>query len=728
MRLFADPIRRFVLALALAALPLAALPLAARAAPVSTEHLKVELAPQTQAAVPGSTLYVALHQVIQKGWHTYWRNPGDAGQATQIAWTLPKGWKAGDIVWPTPQRYMTGPLMNYVYADEVYLPVPIEVPADARPGQTVSLKAKADFLVCSDICVPESAEVALDLPVSAGAAPLSPAHGDAVAKALAGAPKPDGLVGTVALQDGALKLAVVGEALKGKPAAGAYFFPYDGAVIDHAKAQTVEPGADGLTFTLTPSTVLNTLGPVAGVVALGDAAYVVEATPGPLPAAARGAGPATTTPPLSEEGAAGGGAPAGAVAGMGLAAAIGLAFLGGLVLNLMPCVFPVLSMKAAALARHVEDPRGARTQGLVFLAGVVLSFVGLAAALLAARAGGEAVGWGFQLQSPGVVAALTLVMLLVALNLSGVFEIGTSVQGAGAGLARRGGLAGAFFTGVLAVVVAAPCTAPFMAGAVGWAVVQPPAAALAVFAALGFGLAAPFTLIAFFPGMLRMLPKPGPWMDGLRKVLAFPMYGAAAWLAWVFALEAGVSALPFLFAGALAAAFAAWAWGQAQRSGKPAFPGAAAAVGAVAAVALAAVGAQMSAPPAAQAAAAAPAAPGAALASEPWSPERVAALRAEGRPVFVDFTAAWCVTCQVNERAALAGKRTADAFARTGAVYLKADWTNRDDRIAKALAEQGRSGVPLYLVYGPTGAPQVLPQLLTEGIVAAALEKAKTGA
>ena len=700
---------------------------AASAEPVRTEHLAVELAPQTAAAVPGATLYVAVHQTIQKGWHTYWRNPGDAGQATQVTWTLPEGWRAGDIVWPTPQRYLTGPLMNYVYAGEAYLPIPIAVPADAKVGQTVSLKARADFLVCSDICIPESADLSLDLPVAATAAE-NPTYGEAVARVLAAAPKPDGLSGAVAVEGGAIKLAVTGAVLKGADVRGAYFFPYDGALIDHAKSQAVEPGADGLTFTLTPGAAFKTLGPVAGVIALKDAAYVVEAEPGPAPPGASGAGAASVTPPLPAAGDAATSAGAGAPGGMGLLAAVGLAFLGGLVLNLMPCVFPVLSMKAAALTRHVEHPAEARTEGLAFLAGVVLSFVALAAALIALRAGGEAAGWGFQLQSPAVVAALTLVMLLVALNLSGVFEVGTSVQGAGGGLARKGGIAGAFFTGVLAVVVAAPCTAPFMAGAIGWAVVQPPAPALAVFAALGLGLGAPFTLIAFMPGAFRLLPKPGPWMDGLRKVLAFPMYAAAAWLAWVFAVQAGVSALPFLFAAAVAAAFAAWAWGVAQRGAKPVLPRAAAALGAVAGVALLVAGAKLAAPTAAVAAAPAEtAAPGSALASEPWSPERVEALRAEGRPVFVDFTAAWCVTCQVNERTALAGRRVAEAFADTGAVYLKADWTNRDDRIAKALADQGRSGVPLYLVYGRSGEPQVLPQLLTEGMVVSALEKAKAG-
>jgi thiol:disulfide interchange protein DsbD len=457
------------------------------------------------------------------------------------------------------------------------------------------------------------------------------------------------------------------------------------------------------------------------VLTLGKAAYVVEARPGTIPAGARG-----STPPVKTSAEAVPAAPGvGQTGGTTLLAAMAFAFVGGLILNLMPCVFPVLSMKAAALVRHVEHPGAARAEGLAFLGGVVATFLVLAGALLAARAGGEAVGGGFQLQSPAVVAVLALLMLLVGLNLSAVFEVGTSVQGAGAGLSARSGLVGSAFTGALAVVVAAPCTAPFMAGAIGWAVTRPPVEALTVFLFLGLGLAAPFVLVAFVPGLFRRLPKPGAWMDTLRKVLAFPMYGAAAWLAWVFAAQAGISALPFLFAAALAAAFAAWTWGLAQRAEKPLLPRVVAAAAVLAAIPLVVAGARMSAAPALAATASEIA--GAALPTEPWSPERVAALRAEGRPVFVDFTAAWCVTCQVNERTALAGKRVAEAFAKTGAVYLKADWTNPNDAIAKALSDHGRSGVPLYLVYGREGEPQVLPQLLSEGAVAAALEKAKAG-
>ena len=697
-------------ALALGAFILSLIAGAAGAEPIKAGHVQAELAAQS-AAVPGQSVYVALHQIIDPDWHTYWRNPGDSGQATTIAWTLPKGWSAGDFVWPTPKKLPIGPLMDYGYTGDVYLPAPVKVPADAKPGTTAHLSGVAHFLVCSEICIPEDAKLSLDLPIVSGAPTPDPKFGAAIAQTLANAPRPAGLKAVFAMSGGALKLAVTGPAAKSGDASQAYFFPYDATVIDHAHHQTPERGPDGLTLAMGPGIAFqpggHPLAAFSGVLAIGDKGYVIDAALGALPPGAAGQPAGGSAKPAAD---------------MGLLAALVFALLGGLVLNLMPCVFPVLSMKAASLAGHREDVRAARLQGLAFTFGVIVSFLVLAGALIAAKAGGQAVGWGFQLQSPAVVGALCLIMLLAALNLSGVYELGTSAQGAGAGLAARPDLIGAAFTGVLAVVVAAPCTAPFMAGAIGWALTQPPAAALAVFAALGLGLALPFLLVTFVPALLRLMPKPGGWMAILRSVLAFPMYGAAAWLAWVFGLQAGINALAVLLASAIAAGFAAWAWGLSQTSASALLPRAFAAAGAAAAVALVVVGARSAQPPGATAPAQASRLP-----TEPWSEARVEALRAEGKPVFVDFTAAWCITCQVNERTALAGRKVADAFARTGAVYLKADWTNPNPDIARALAAQGRSGVPLYLVFGKDGPPAILPQILTEGTVADALTKAKAG-
>ncbi|PIC01742.1 protein-disulfide reductase DsbD [Caulobacter sp. X] len=688
---------------------------------VNSGHIESELVPQESGVAPGGTIYVALRQKIQKDWHTYWRNPGDAGEPTKIAWTLPAGWTAGDMVWPTPIKAKLGPLLDYAYEGEVLIPVPISAPASAQVGTTVSLTAKVSYLVCEQVCVPEDAELSLLLPVVAGAASADPKWGGKIAEVLAKAPKPAGLKAVFKLDGQVLKLAVTGGPLKGADMAGAYFFPYSSKSIEHAAEQTIDRGPEGLTLTLKPGRDFAgdgaTPAELAGVLALADgSAWEVAATPGELPAAAAGLG----APPVETR------ASTASVPG-GLIGALAFAFLGGLILNLMPCVFPVLSMKAASLAGHAHHESKARTQGLAFLAGVLATFLALAGLLLAVRAGGAAVGWGFQLQSPLVIAALALLMLLVALNMSGVFEIGTSIQGVGAGASSRDGALGAFFTGALAVVVAAPCTAPFMAGALGYALTQPAVVALGVFAALGLGFAAPFVAVAFIPAVLHRLPRPGAWMDILKKGLAFPMYGAALWLTWVFAQQAGPIALGQVLGAGVLAAFGAWVYGlsQARRAAGKAFLGqmlvGLLCVGAALALS---VSAALAAKIPASADAAAPSS-GPGLVAEAWSPERVAALRAEGRPVLVDFTAAWCVTCQVNEKVALSGGKVAEAFKATNAVYLKADWTNRDPVIAKALAEFGRVGVPLYVVYPKDGgAPVVLPQLLTEGMVIEAIEKA----
>ncbi len=678
------------------------------AQPVKTGHLTAELVSDKASIAPGETIHVALRQDIQKGWHTYWRNPGDSGEATQIKWTLPSGWTAGPFVWPTPHRQPTGPLVNYGYTGEVLLPMALTAPATARPGQTVTLSAAAGFLVCAEICVPEDAALTLSLPVKAAAVPAGGKWAGPIAQALAAAPRPAALAAVFKTGPVAHALAVTGGPLKGADLAEAYFYPYDSTVIDHARPQAIERGPEGLTLTLAlaPGYAARPGGPakaLEGVLALGDKAYEIAASPGTPPPGASGLGP----PPAKV---AGGGT------SLGLISAALFAFLGGLILNLMPCVFPVLAMKAASLAGHGEDHGEARRQGLAFGVGALATFLALAGLLIGLQAAGSAIGWGFQLQSPAVVAVLALLMLAVALNLSGVFEVGSSLQGVGSGLAARQGLAGAFFTGALAVVVAAPCTAPFMGPALGWALTQPPVAALAVFAALGLGFAAPFMLVTFAPGLLARLPRPGPWMDGFRKALAFPMYAAAAWLVWVLAQQAGPPALAKLLAAAVVVGLAAWLAGAAQRraaaGGRPLALRSASVL--LAALAIGAV--------------VWPQGAATELESEPYSPARLAELRAEGRPVFVNYTAAWCVSCQVNDKVAISTHATAAAFKRHDVAYLKADWTRRDPQIAAELARYGRAGVPLYLVYGARGGDGViLPSILTEGIVVKAVDAAAGG-
>jgi len=699
--------------------------------PQRTERIEAELVPMSAWAAPGSTAVVAVRQAIQPGWHTYWRNPGDSGGATTLAWTLPQGLRAGEIVWPVPERQRLSGLMNYGYSGVVYLPVPVEIPASAQPGTVVPLTVRALFLVCSaEMCVPDELTLRLDLRVREGAAPPDARHGAAITAVLETAPRPAGVEARMALQNGALTLTAAGGPLAGRDPGPSYFFPFEGGIIDHPAVQTGEWGPQGLTLTLRPGGETQAAGlsaPVGGVLVTGHGAWDIRAEPGaPLPGT-RGSGALAAA---ADE------APAGPEGGPGTRVATFLqavlfAVLGGLILNLMPCVFPILAMKAAALAASAHDPRHARRDGLAFLAGVLGAFLLLAVVLLALRAAGEAVGWGFQLQSPPITAGLALLMLAVALNLSGVFHIGAGLQGAGSGpLARLPGGLGAFFTGALAVVVAAPCTAPFMAFALGAALLMPWPMALLVFLGLGLGLALPFVVVSLTPGVLAKLPRPGPWMERLKGLLAFPMYGTALWLAWVFSRQSGAEALGLLFVAGLLLALGAWLLGGAQTERGSGRRGRLHLTAGVAALLLAGAVLVLAARVPAAEAGASRQAVGAGPVSAPWSNAAVEAGLAEGRPVLVNFTADWCVTCKINERTSLTSAGVKAAMERSNAVYLVGDWTRRDDAITAELQRHGRSGVPLYLLYSPGAAePRVLPQLLTEGVVVEALrETAAAGA
>ncbi|MDZ4362019.1 protein-disulfide reductase DsbD family protein [Brevundimonas sp.] len=680
--------------------------------PRRTERIEAELVPLSQWVTPGSTAIVAVRQDIQPGWHTYWRNPGDSGGPTSLTWTLPQGVVAEDIVWHLPERQPLGDLVNFGYSGQVYLPVPIRIPAQARPGSTLVLTTRALFFVCSDqMCVPETLTLSLTLPVRAGAAPLDPRHGAAIQAVVEKAPRPAGIEARASLDGSILTLTATGGPLAGADLTSAIFFPFEAGVIDHAAEAPGERGPRGLTLRLTAGpdsrTAGRLTGPVAGVLATNVGAYEISAIPGAALPGASGQGALTAAA-----------TPSTGLAGFSQAALFAL--LGGLILNLMPCVFPILAMKAAALAATAHQPRAAARDGLAFLAGVLVTFLLLAGLLLVLRAGGEAIGWGFQLQSPAVTAALALLMLAVALNLSGVFHVGAGLQGAGSGpLAHLPGGIGAFFTGVLAVVVAAPCTAPFMALALGAALVMPWPMALAVFLMLGLGLALPYVAISLSPGLLRRLPRPGPWMERLKALLAFPMYGAALWLAWVVSRQSGGDALALLLGAGLTLALSLWLIGQAQGQRADGRRGTlhliAGVVVLIVAGGLAVLAARV--PPTTGESSSQTA-----LASRPWSPQAVEAALAKGQPVLVNFTADWCVTCKINEASALSSPRTAGALEQANAVYLVADWTRRDDAITAELERRGRSGVPLYLLFTPGRTePRVLPQLLSEGVVVEAL-------
>lgn len=677
-------------------------PITSAVGPRRGQHIEAELTAMTRWAAPGSTVVVAVRQHIDKGWHTYWRNPGDSGGATTLTWSLPAGVAAGEIVWPLPERQPVQGLMNYGYSGEVWLPVPIEIPATARVGQTLSLKVEALFLVCSaEMCVPDPLTLQLDLPIREAAPPLA-RDGAAIQRVLLAAPRPAGIRAHATWADGVLTLTATGGPLAGGGARSAVFFPYEPRLIDHPAPQTGMRGPAGVTLRLQPARKLaaeGLTGAVSGVIATDIGAYEIIAEPGQPLIGASGDGALSVETEQTDW-------------RPFLQAAL-FALLGGLILNLMPCVFPILAMKAAALAGVSGDPASARRDGLGFLAGVLTTFLALAGAILLIRAGGQAAGWGFQLQSPAMVMGLSLLMLAVALNLSGVFHMGAGLQGAATGpLSRLPGWLGAFFTGVLAVVVAAPCTAPFMASALGAALVMPWPMALTVFAMLGLGFALPFVVASLSPGLIRRLPRPGPWMERLRNLLALPMYATALWLGWVFLQQAGPLATGLLAGSGAALVLSLVLAGRMQQGrGRALIAWAAFAL----AAGLAIAAHQTVAAPVASARQSA-------LPSQPWSPEAVQAALADGRPVLVNFTADWCVTCKVNEGAALGSSAVAEAMRRRNAVYLVADWTRRDDAIAAELARHGRSGVPLYLLYTPGQAqPRILPQLLTDGVVVEAL-------
>jgi thiol:disulfide interchange protein DsbD len=671
-----------------------------------TAAAQIDSAPKVQARLiaergeiaPGGAIAVALEENIRPGWHTYWINPGEAGLPTELKWSLPPGWRAGPLQWPYPKRLPVGPLMNYGYEGKVWLLTKLTGPPEAKPGDAVTLKATGSWLVCKEVCIPEDQALTLSLIVSATPAPPYATIAEQFVAARAKIPVPSPWPATFH-RDDTVDLFLAAPPLATAQLKDVAFFPLSAGVITDFAPQTFSSAANGLVLHLKPARNANPK-TVAGVVVLTSNDGSVQA----LTATARpGAVPSAENSP-------------GTFAGMTLALALLFALLGGLILNLMPCVLPVLAMKALAIANTAHrDRRESAREGFAYGAGAVLSFIALGLAIVILRAGGAAIGWGFQLQDPVALGGFALLIFVVGLNLSGVFEV--PGLGAGEALARRGGAVGAFFTGILAVAVAAPCTAPFMAAALGYALTQSAAMSLLVFLVLGIGFAAPFVVIGLSPRVTRALPKPGAWMLRFRQFLAFPMYATALWLVWVLSFETDPAHVLVLLALALLVAFALWIFGSTQgRSGRWRAAGWLAVLLGLGGIVqlLPVIGAG------------APASHSVAdigtLRSQPYSAPRLAELRAQHRPVFVNATAAWCITCLVNEKVAFSTNAVQSAFARKRIAYLVADWTNRNPEITALLQAHGRSGVPLYLYYAP-GAPEavVLPQVLTAGDVLTAL-------
>jgi thiol:disulfide interchange protein DsbD len=577
--------------------------------------------------------------------------------------------------------------MNFGYEGEVVLPIAISVANDAAPG-LAELKAHVTWLACAEVCIPEEGDFSVPVVVAAQSGPDNPD-----ANVLLGVqkqiPQPAPWPVAFSYAEKTLKLSV-GPGLDTVDLTSAVFFPDGDGIIANAAPQNMDVQGDKLSLELTAGTSRAAF--VTGVLVIENnkSARTGYEIASPITPSASAQSGATT-----------------------LWLALGLAFLGGIILNVMPCVLPVLVMKVVSVTGHGTSPSVLKRDSLIYTAGVVSAFTALAGIIIALRAGGEAVGWGFQLQSPAFVAVLANVMLACGLNLSGVFPIGGNVMGLGQSWTTKGGIWGPYLTGVLAVVVATPCTAPFMGTAVGFAFTQSPVAAIAVFEGLALGLAFPYLAIAFIPGFARVIPRPGMWMERLKQILAFGLYGAAAWLLWVLTQQLDPSGMAIVFAGVLCAAFAAWSWGVAAAG-----HGRVWAVVAIVALVLC-LGASGSLRP--RTVASSTHGVESTKLSEPFSASRFAELRAEGKPVFVNFTAAWCITCLLNERVALSRPEVADALRRRNIVYLKADWTNQSPEITSALHALGRDGVPVYALYPPQGAPILLPQVLTPQMVVDAL-------
>ena len=673
-------------------------------APPGPPKVTVTLLGEVDGIEPGAAFWVGLRQRIAPGWHTYWTNPGDSGEPPTLDWKLPAGWTAGPLVFPHPERVPVPPLMTYGYTGEVVLLTRLTPPPGLAPGAAVTLRGRAAWLVCEKICIPEEADVALTLPVVSGK-PRPGGGAPLIERARQAVPAPSPWPASLSATGETVTIQVAAPRLMADRIAEVWFFPDRWGVIDHAGRQEVAIGKDGITLRAPRGDLPDGAGAdLDGVLVVReklDQGLVSQAFAVRAVAVRAGSGPS-----------------------LSLWTAMGLALAGGLILNLMPCVLPVLSMKALALVGHADASRAVlRRHGLAYTAGVLASFAALAGVLLALRAGGAQIGWGFQLQSPLVVTALAYVLFALGLSLSGLLVIGGRLTGVGQDLAKRPGYGGSFFTGALATVAATPCTAPFMGVAVGYALAQPAPVALAVFEALGLGLALPFLALSFVPAWRRLLPRPGPWMARLAQALAFPLYASVAWLIWVLSRQVGPDGVALALGGLLLIGFAAWLR-HVTRGATPRWRRATAAIalaGVATAVALAPLAAAS--PPVSSAAEPAGAR------SEPFSPRRLAELREQGKPVFVNFTAAWCITCLVNERVALSSPVVAEAFARRGVVYLKADWTSRSAEIATVLDSFGRSGVPLYAFYparkgrAPAAEPDLLPQILSEAAIIEAIDK-----
>ena len=660
--------------------------------PVNSQHLTVGLVSAASAIAPGGTLQTGLVITLEPHWHVYWVNAGDSGEPPKITWTLPSGITAGPMQFPVPSRLPLGPLMDFGYENTAAFPVQFTAAKSVKAGP-VHLDAKVSWLVCREVCIPGKAHLGLNLTVAPGAAQTKPTG--VLGDALNLIPKPPPADTKFTVMGG--KSDFVLTLITGHKENTAEFYPFDQDQIVNAAAQTVEPLPNGVRLRVKRAEDLTRLpAQLHGVLKVSSTqAYDVTAavTPGEV-------APVAGTRPANRAG------------GITTITAIGLAFLGGIILNLMPCVFPVLFLKGLALVQSSGEERSRlRSHGLVYTLGILVSFWIIVAVLLGLRAGGAQAGWGFQLQSPAFIAVLALGIFFFALSLAGQFELGLSFTSVGGELAQKQGFTGSFFTGVLATIVATPCTAPLMGAAIGFALAQPAGITFAVFTALGLGLATPYLLLSFQPAWTRILPRPGRWMETLKQLTAVPLFATVIWLTWLYGRlygtspSQGLDPMAYLLGGFLLVAIAGWTLARWPARWSSAIT--AAVLGALAIVM------SLYSPK------------DTTLVWQPYSQQALDQARGSGHPVFIDFTAAWCLSCQVNERLVLRSADVQRQFADRKLTLLKADWTQYDPEITKELASLNRSGVPTYVIYpsSPTAHADVLPELLTKDVVLSAIQR-----
>lgn len=667
----------------------------------ATEQVAAQLVASVDAVTPNSEVYFGINQRIIPHWHTYWLNPGDSGLSTSIKWQLPANANASEILWPIPGHISLGTITNYGYSNEVTLLSKIKIPSSAKIGDVFTAQAHVEWLVCNEECIPQEVDLAISLPIVAQGNPTG-SGSPLIQQAIGQLPVPSLWPMQLEKTSDGFNLQIELSESQIKNIKELWFYPVDWGVIVQNIQQPFEMTKNGILLHLkSGESPLKPNQPLKGVLVITETinndlvatGFTVEQIPSIKNSSTK--------------------------TDIGFATALLLALVGGLILNLMPCVFPVLSLKALSLVSHSHlSSVQVRLHGWVYTLGVLVSFILLAATLVILKAGGTQIGWGFQFQSPLFVLAMAYLMFLVGLNLSGVFVIGGSIAGVGSSLADRGGYSGSFFTGVLATIVATPCTAPFMAAALGYALTQPAIKLFAIFLSLGFGLALPYLLLANWPGLQRWLPRPGLWMERTKQVLAFPMYAATAWLVWVLAQQSGPGIVLIALGGIIALAFAAWLYNTTRNSSPNIERAGTGSALIILVLTILAGYSTINANPLNDT--------GNKTAAsdinqnwEPYSAERLHDLLAQGKPVFLNFTASWCISCLVNEKVALSTHDVKAAFKAADITYLKGDWTKRDAEITAMLTQFGRSGVPLYVFYpaGKSSKPVELPQVLTPDIV-----------